>query len=99
MKTLSRLAGIAALGGCAATAAPPEQLPAHPVAADCHAEPGQRFVGQKATGEIGKQLVSATGAHVLRWVPPRTAVTMEFRADRLTVSYDDDYVIQRVSCN
>ena len=29
---------------------------------------------------------------------PRTAVTMDFRPDRLTVSYDDAMVITQVSC-
>jgi predicted GTPase len=29
---------------------------------------------------------------------PRTAVTMDFREDRVTVSYDDNYQIERVSC-
>lgn len=52
----------------------------------------------KATGELGREMLAATGARVLRWAPPRTAVTMDFRGDRLTVSYDDDYVITRVSC-
>jgi hypothetical protein len=98
VKTLANLVALTALGGCAATP-PPEELPAHPAAADCKAEAGQRFIGQRATPEVGEQLMTVTGAHVLRWVPPRTAVTMDFRADRLTVRYDDDFVIQRVSCN
>ncbi len=59
---------------------------------------GQAFVGQKANAETGTQLLAATGARQLRWVPPRTAVTMDFRPDRLTVSYDDDMVITQVSC-
>ena len=64
----------------------------------CIAEPGQAFVGQRASGEVGAQLLAATGAATLRWVPPRTKVTMDFRPDRLTVSYDDDMVITKVSC-
>lgn len=64
----------------------------------CKADPGQRFVGQKATTETGTALIRATGARQLRWVPLRSAVTMDFRADRLTVSYDDNYTIERVSC-
>jgi len=65
---------------------------------ECKADAGQSFVGQKATADTGAKLLKATGARVLRWVPPRTAVTMDFRADRLTVSYDDGMVIERVSC-
>jgi hypothetical protein len=52
----------------------------------------------KASGEVGSEMLAATGAKILRWVPPRTAVTMDFNPSRLTVSYDDDYVIGTVSC-
>ncbi|WP_305098349.1 I78 family peptidase inhibitor [Croceibacterium aestuarii] len=65
----------------------------------CNLVKGQRFEGQKATTETGHNLLLATGAKTLRWVPPRTAVTMDFRPDRLTVSYDDDMVITKVSCS
>lgn len=86
-----------ALAACAtAPAAPPE--PAAPEDAECDREAGQSFVGQKADTATGEQLLAATGARQLRWVPPRTAVTMDFRPDRLTVSYDDDMVITQVSC-
>ncbi|WP_328598051.1 I78 family peptidase inhibitor [Croceibacterium salegens] len=56
------------------------------------------FIGKKATPELGEEMLAATGAKTLRWVPPRSAVTMDFRPDRLTVSYDDDYVITQASC-
>ena len=65
---------------------------------DCNADPAKRFVGQRATSELGGRLLEVTGARVLRWVPPRTAVTMDYRPDRLTVSYDDNYIIERISC-
>ena len=89
------LFGALALTGCAANG-PPDSTgdPEGP----CKAEPGQALIGQKATGEVGRQLLKATKATTLRWVPPRTAVTMDFRPDRLTVSYNDDMVIERVSC-
>ena len=64
----------------------------------CRAEPGQRFIGTRATAEVGGQMLAATGATILRWVPPRTAVTMDFNPSRLTVSYDDAMVITTVSC-
>lgn len=84
-----------ALAACAGNAPPNStEEPQGP----CKAEPGQAFVGQKATGEVGTKLLKATKARTIRWVPPRTAVTMDFRPDRLTVSYDDDMVIERVSC-
>lgn len=82
-----------------ACAAVPPGEPLRPMpGGECQNEPGQPYVGQKASAELGAELLRATGARVLRWVPPRTAVTMDFRADRLTVSYDDAYVIERISC-
>ncbi|HWK40870.1 MAG TPA: I78 family peptidase inhibitor, partial [Croceibacterium sp.] len=68
------------------------------LAGECKAEPAQSFVGQKATPELGARLLRVTGAKQLRWGPPRSAMTMDFRADRLTVSYDDNYKIERISC-
>ena len=91
------VAGALALAGCASTGSgePPTE---HRVEGEGTVEPGQVFVGQKATAETGARLLKATKARTLRWVPPRTAVTMDFRPDRLTVTYNDDLVIERVSC-
>jgi len=98
MKALAAAMALS-LAGCAAAAPPADETPrARDIAGTCQREPGQRFVGQKATGEIGQAMLAATGAKILRWVPPRTAVTMDFNPSRLTVSYGDDYTITRVSC-
>lgn len=97
MRILAALAlGAVALAGCATV---PADGPGRAAANHCQAEPGQRFVGQRATGETGAAILAATGAARLRWVPPRTAVTLEFAYDRVTVGYGDDYVIETVSCN
>lgn len=72
--------------------------PATQGAGQCNADGTDGFIGQKATAEAGQELLQTTGARELRWVPPNTAVTMDFRPDRLTVSYDDDMVIERVTC-
>ena len=99
MRIALGFAAVAALAGCAAALQPPADTPpARDIKGTCQREPGQRFVGQKATGELGRALLAATGAKILRWVPPRTAVTMDFNSSRLTVSYGDDYVITKVSC-
>ena len=87
------------LAACAAAAPPANEAPpARDIKGTCQREPGQRFVGMKATGELGRDMLAATGAKILRWVSPRTAVTMDFNPSRLTVSYDDNYVIKTVSC-
>ena len=64
----------------------------------CKAEPGQYAVGQKSSTDLAKKLLKETGAKTLRWIPPRTAVTMDFRGDRLNIAYDDDMIITQVSC-
>lgn len=96
--TLGTLAAFGALAGCAATTPPPADPPVREPQGSCLAEPGQRFVGQRATAEVGTQLLAATGAKTLRWVPPRTSVTMDFNPSRLTVNYDDNYIISTVAC-
>ncbi|MEO5706761.1 MAG: I78 family peptidase inhibitor [Alteraurantiacibacter sp.] len=91
------LAAPLTLSACATTPADGEP-PARPPAGECDASGVQDHVGHTASAQAGATLLRLTGARTLRWVPPRTAVTMDFRQDRLTVSYDDDMVIERISC-
>lgn len=65
---------------------------------ECNADNVQDRIGQVATPELAAELLAATGARTLRWAPPRSAMTMDYRPDRLTVSYDDNMVIDRISC-
>jgi len=89
------LLAVGSLAGCAATTnAPPPPAPA----GTCDAGPAQGLLGRQAGAATGAELLRLTGAKVLRWVPPRTAVTMDFRPDRLTVSYDDTMTIDRIAC-
>ena len=88
------------LAACA-TAAPVEQArPGGQEASHvtCNAMSAQARLGSLASQELGAQLLAETGARTLRWVPPRSAVTMDFRPDRLTVGYDDEMKITRISC-
>lgn len=92
-------------GGCAATpetvssgpetstATPPSEPPS-----PCKADALDSFVGQKATEETGAKILAASGARTLRWAGPGMAVTMDYRFDRVTVSYDRDMIIERASC-
>ncbi|RVQ67133.1 hypothetical protein EKN06_09455 [Croceicoccus ponticola] len=88
------------LSGCVTVTTPPTTQEPVRVGAqgECNASPAQTMLGMIASADVGAQLLSATGARILRWVPPRTAVTMDFRPDRLTVSYDDDMKIVQISC-
>ena len=89
MKAKTLIIGALALSGCATS---------YSETNFCNAEPGQLFVGQKADAAAGLAIRQATGADELRWVPPRTAVTMDFREGRVTVAYDDAMTIIAVTC-
>jgi len=89
IRVLTIVAGAVALSGCQTSFLRNEF---------CNAEPGQLFVGQKADGASGLAIRQATGADEVRWAPPRTAMTMEFKEGRVTVAYDDAMTITAVTC-
>jgi hypothetical protein len=95
---LALAAGALALAACA-TVPTDGEPPAREPSDTCNAEPGPRFIGQRATAELGGAIMAATFSTRIRWVPPRTVVTMEYAFGRVTVSYDDDYRITMVSCS
>ena len=65
---------------------------------ECRATGLAGFVGQAATQDVAINLIRASGAKDLRWVPPGTMVTMEHRSDRLTVHTDAQNRIVRAVC-
>lgn len=86
------------LAACSATGG---QGPAMtPVTAEgpCRNDGLDRFIGRAASADLGAQLLEASGARTLRWGAPGMAMTMDFRADRLTVSYDEKMVITSARC-
>ncbi|MDF1835011.1 MAG: I78 family peptidase inhibitor [Alteraurantiacibacter sp. bin_em_oilr2.035] len=89
---------IAATGCTTANAPPQVEPPARQLEGECDASAVQNHLGHRATADVGSQLLEMTGARQLRWVPPRTAVTMDYRADRLSVTYDDDMKIVTIAC-
>lgn len=58
----------------------------------------ERFVGREATAELGAEMLAASNAATLRWVPHGSVITMEYRADRLTVWLDRGNRVERVNC-
>jgi hypothetical protein len=86
---LAIAAGALALSGCATT---PSRI------GICDAQPGQLFVGQKAEAASGLAIRRATGSSLIRWAPPRSALTMDFQEGRVTVAYDDAMTITAVAC-
>ena len=82
------------LGACAAT----QQPPALGGGAICKADGFGDLVGQPATAELGAKALDRAGARTLRWIQPNTAVTMDYRQDRLDIYLDDHNVVSKLSC-
>lgn len=64
----------------------------------CDAGPAQYHVGHDATEAMGVAILKDSGARTLRWGPPRSAWTMDYRQDRVNVRYDDAMKIIDVTC-
>jgi hypothetical protein len=76
-----------------ASAPPPTEAPGL-----CDAGPAQYHVGHDATQAMGAAILKDSGARTLRWGPPRSAWTMDYRQDRVNVRYDDAMKIIDVTC-
>lgn len=95
-RALAPLALVALLGGCAS-----HTLPSPAPAGEggvCRSGAGQSFIGRAASADLGAEVLAATGARALRWGPPDSAMTMDYRADRVTVGYDRAMIVTSVSC-
>ncbi len=75
-----------------------EDAPIDLGAGDCRQMPAQRFLGQRASADLGAAMLTASEATTLRWAPPGAALTMDYRADRLTVEYDRQMVVTSARC-
>lgn len=64
----------------------------------CDASGLQEHIGHKATAESGAILLNESGAAKLRWIPPDSMITMDYRKDRLNVSYDREMTITKITC-
>jgi hypothetical protein len=97
MRMIAPLIALALLPACTTSTA---EGPATPSGAGgkCVNTGLDRYVGQTVTADLGAELLAKSGARTLRWGPPGSAMTMDFREDRLTVSYDYAMAITRLSC-
>ena len=96
-------ASVAACGGYGEAASTPDPQPEYierEQGADypCDASSLQEHIGHKATAESGAKLLELSGARVLRWGPPDSMWTMDYRQDRLNVRYDREMKITAITC-
>lgn len=80
-----------------ACAAPPPGMN-EPAGGLCRPGSADRFVGQAATAELGSEMLAASGARQLRWVPHGGIITMEFSPNRLTVRLDQANRVESATC-
>lgn len=92
LSTISLAACTSAYGG---SDAPP--APAAPKGT-CDAAPAQYHVGHDATAAMGAAILKDTGAQTLRWGPPDSVWTMDYRVERVNVRYDRDMKITEITC-
>ena len=97
MKTILLAAATIPLAACATTYG--DDAPAPPSAGGtCNAEAAQSYVGNEATPQVGAAILEESGARTLRWGPPNSAWTMDYRQDRVNVRYDEGMTITEITC-
>ena len=67
-------------------------------AGTCRNDALAQFTGQTASEDLGRQMLRASGARIIRWVPKGGVVTMDFSPERITVQLDGSNRIERASC-
>ncbi len=96
---LALAAPLLAVGCAAAKNADVASAPAVPEQPrTCDAAPAQAHVGKPASEAVGAAILRESGARTLRWGPPRSAWTMDYRQDRVNVRYDDAMKILDITC-
>jgi hypothetical protein len=87
----------ALLSACSTAPAQPVvhgETPGH----TCQDQGTDAFIGKPGTRANGSAIKRVTNAAVLRWAPPGVMLTMDFRADRVTVWLGPDKRITKIHC-
>jgi hypothetical protein len=87
-----------ALAGCTSTGleTTPDTVAGGPMT--CNAGAAQAYVGRQASQQTGAAIQQDSGARSLRWGPPNSAWTMDYREDRVNVRYDEAMKIVEITC-
>jgi len=78
--------------------APRQDTAPAPVAGRCNAAPAQFALGRTADAALESEARTRAGAKTVRVLRPNQVVTMEFNAERLSLTVDDAGRVTRVSC-
>jgi hypothetical protein len=86
-----------ALSACAG--GPTASTPASaPPSGPCNAAPAQFAMGRNTNAALEEEARTRAGAKTVRVLKPGQIVTMEFNAERLSLTVDDAGRVTRVSC-
>ena len=83
------------LAACAATHPPAR---GDTQARNCRLSDLGHFIGQTATDAVGAAILRETHSRVIRWAPPGVMLTMDYRADRVTVRLGPGRQITAINC-
>ena len=64
----------------------------------CHDDRLASFIGMVATEQVGADMLRASGARTIRWVPFGGVITMDFSPARLTVQLDPQNRVTAAKC-
>jgi len=93
-----RGAVLVALAGAAAGCAPQQKAEPLPAMVECDANRVQDLKGKQRSPAIEADALARSGARRLRWIEPGSAVTMDFRVDRLNLHVGEDGTITDARC-
>ncbi|QLC24129.1 hypothetical protein HFP57_03185 [Parasphingopyxis algicola] len=96
---IASAAAFVTLGACATTAddRPVDELPMVG-GGPCDADAAQQLVGEPVSQELAVTAMRLSGARELRWIPPNSAVTMDYRPARLNIEYDEGSTVTAINC-
>ncbi|CDO36369.1 MULTISPECIES: I78 family peptidase inhibitor [Novosphingobium] len=92
-------ASVLALSACTGDQTAPETAPPPPIAESCGAEQLGAYVGQPANEEVLGLIRQWRGDNPIRVLKPGSAMTMDYRPNRLNVFLDDKGMIEKFGCN
>ena len=87
-----------AVSACTAGGTEPEAMPPPP-SEGCGAEQLSAYVGQPASEEVLARIRAWRGEHPIRVLKPGSAMTMDYRPERLNIYLDDSGIIKEFKCN
>jgi len=87
-----------ALAGAAAGCAPQKKAEPLPPMVECDANRVQDLRGKQRSPAVEADALARSGAKRVRWIEPGSAVTMDFRVDRLNLHIDAAGTITAARC-